>query len=1479
MNPLQDVFISYGRADSKAFAKNLNDRLVSAGLAVWFDFDDIPLGVDYQKQIDDGIEKADNFVFIISPHSINSSYCGLEVQQAIALGKRIIPILHVEQISKETWQTRNPEGTDEQWAAYTAAGKHDHFANMHPMLRKINWIYCRENQDDVEQAIQDLQGLLQFQKDYVQQHTKLLVSALEWERQHRKTEYLLVGDQCREGLVWLKTRFTDCQAPCKTTDLQSDYITESLKNANNLMTQVFLSYADEDRETMTKIRRSLCREGITVWTNTTDVQTGEDFQAAIHQGILRTDNIVYLLSPASLASSYCQDELTYGFSLNKRIIPILVHPVEDDRLPDILKTLHYIDLTDNEREEDYYLDESQLLRILRTDESYHQTHKILLSQAVKWEEQHQNPTILLRGYNLRQAETWLKTAKSRSQYPPVTLQTTFIEESLRQPPAESLDVFISYSRSDSDFSRRLNDNLQIYGKLTWFDQESVANASADFQTEIYRGIQVSNNFLFVLSPRSVTSPYCADEVEYAASLNKRIITILLHPIDVSNLHPELAKVQWIDFTQSDRDFWDDFNQLIRALDTDREYLQSHTRWSQRSIEWNTKKQSKDLLLRGSELILAQEWLTTADQEKKQPAPTPLQHSFIQESDRQRQNEIKAEKRQKVILRSLLGVMTSVAIVAIGVTMWAFDLKKDAEENQEKSTINEINSLTTSSDAQFKSGQTLNALITALQAGKRFQDSTKLISEQQEELRDKVMSAIHQSLSLGNEINRLEGFDKSVRDIEFSPDGNFLIVVDTRNIVILDINKKDSKSIELPRNSYLQQINFIVNDQDNLEILAIANQNEKIQILRYDLNGKSLKTVEQDLNWKSVQFFKEANTILTSDFKSIELWHPDGIRIAELPQSSEIYDIRLSEDGKIVLGYNQESKKYIFWQIQESISVPKILSLPDEFYVREMTEDHSLIVIGDDQIHLYNLDGKKLFTFAQSNYDSDNGSLDNFLFSPDKQTIAISYSNWRSQEFTVKLWDLQGEFLATLKGHEAWIQDLKFSPDGKFVSSSGADKTVKLWSTEGELVSTFLGHGDYVNTIAFDPTDAGTIVSGSDDATVRFWSVDPSHNQKIVANNIRPNPDGTSFVSITDDSLANRNIEIDSQAKNTTIKLWKSNGDLIATLAENSPGDADAIWSNDGTSLVTREYQANHFNGPIQTWDSQGKLKATLLEKQETNEDEQMTIDVDISPDGQWVVTTVQSATYYGPVTLWSIDGKQQRILIPQTSHLEENFVSISTTFNHFNAIVDRPQDLGKLESIIVTTLTTSGDENSYGPVQIWNTEGELLETLQSKTTLTEQASGDDFVNGGTYLSKNGATIVSAVYSKSSYGPVILWNRETGRIDNLMPKQNLEDGSRFTNWSWPRPIEIQLSANGETILTTFNSANTYGSVDLWDSQGNHLKQLVDSHSKAENFIEGSSQISPDGKTIATSVFDDNAKTYTLNLWNRNGELIKTLADHT
>jgi len=155
----------------------------------------------------------------------------------------------------------------------------------------------------------------------------------------------LIGEQHQQAEAWLKTRFQAEQPPCEPTDLHCEFICESTKNANNLMTHVFISYATDDKELMLSIRRSLMRERFTVWTNKTDLKTGVEFQAEINRGIEHADNLVYLISTASIQSPYCQQELAYAFSLNKRVIGILIQEIDLKLIPDQTRALQFIDLT------------------------------------------------------------------------------------------------------------------------------------------------------------------------------------------------------------------------------------------------------------------------------------------------------------------------------------------------------------------------------------------------------------------------------------------------------------------------------------------------------------------------------------------------------------------------------------------------------------------------------------------------------------------------------------------------------------------------------------------------------------------------------------------------------------------------------------------------------------------------------------------------------------------------------------------------------------------------------------------------------------------------------------------------------------------------------------------------------------------------------------------------------------------------------
>ncbi|MEM9483010.1 MAG: toll/interleukin-1 receptor domain-containing protein, partial [Cyanobacteria bacterium P01_F01_bin.116] len=445
---LQDIFISYGRADSRLFARQVKDRLVEAGLDVWFDFDDIPLGVDYQNQINDGIEKADNFLFIISPHSVNSPYCAKEIELALACNKRIIPLLHVEEISYETWQQCTPDASEFGWQALKEKGAHSSFQNMHPEISKINWVYFRDGIDDFEAGIAGLKTILERQQPYVHHHTQLLVQALDWQRCQRQPKALISGEPLVEAKGWLETRFKDEQPPCIPTDLHCEFITESLKAASDQMTQIFISYSEEDMDIQERVRKRLIREGFTVWVNTVDIPTATDFQLAINRGIEKADNVVLLLSPSSLTSQYCQQELAYARRYHKRIIPLLVQSMDVARLPDDLRMVQFIDFSSLASEIHFARAMDELIRTLGDSADYVDLHKRFLVRALAWERQGRDRKFLLRSEDFSSAQTWLSES---GPIEPTDLHRAFIQAS--QGVNQFYDAFISYGRVDSkDFA-------------------------------------------------------------------------------------------------------------------------------------------------------------------------------------------------------------------------------------------------------------------------------------------------------------------------------------------------------------------------------------------------------------------------------------------------------------------------------------------------------------------------------------------------------------------------------------------------------------------------------------------------------------------------------------------------------------------------------------------------------------------------------------------------------------------------------------------------------------------------------------------------------------------------------------------------------------------------------------------------------------------------------------------------------------------
>ena len=120
-------------------------------------------------------------------------------------------------------------------------------------------------------------------------------------------------------------------------------------------------------------------------------------------------------------------------------------------------------------------------------------------------------------------------------------------------------VFISYSRKDINFARRLAADLEEAGFAVWWDISDLKGGD-DWVRFIPAAIQASQHFVVLLSPDSLQSEWVAKEYSYALRLRKRVVPAMIKPCDVPFA---LNTINYVDFVNEEYAFA--VNKLLVAL--------------------------------------------------------------------------------------------------------------------------------------------------------------------------------------------------------------------------------------------------------------------------------------------------------------------------------------------------------------------------------------------------------------------------------------------------------------------------------------------------------------------------------------------------------------------------------------------------------------------------------------------------------------------------------------------------------------------------------------------------------------------------------------------------------------------------------------------------------------------------------------------------------------------------------------------------
>src|SRR5262249_30047185 len=154
----------------------------------------------------------------------------------------------------------------------------------------------------------------------------------------------------------------------------------------------------------------------------------------------------------------------------------------------------------------------------------------------------------------------------------------------------------------------------------WVDWEDIP-PSAKWLDEGKAAIEAADALLFVVSPDSLASGICRQELDIAGESGKRIPPIPYRPGAPGPRPDPGGSHNWLAFTD-EAAFESTMDRIVAALDTDLAWVKEHTRLLTRATEWERASRDAAYTLRGRDLDAAESRLVQAA-ELTNPRPTPL----------------------------------------------------------------------------------------------------------------------------------------------------------------------------------------------------------------------------------------------------------------------------------------------------------------------------------------------------------------------------------------------------------------------------------------------------------------------------------------------------------------------------------------------------------------------------------------------------------------------------------------------------------------------------------------------------------------------------------------------------------------------------------------------------------------------------------------------------------------------------------------
>ena len=766
------------------------------------------------------------------------------------------------------------------------------------------------------------------------------------------------------------------------------------------------------------------------------------------------------------------------------------------------------------------------------------------------------------------------------------------------PEKSGFDVFISYSRDDEVFVRRLYDALNEKERRAWVDWKGIP-PTADWMAEVYAAIESANNFVFVTSQASLASEVCGREVEHAVKCRKRLVPFVWGAIDDEKVPDDLRRLNWI-ICRSDSDFPRASASLLEALELNLEWVREHTRLLVRAVDWRNGAADKSLLLRGSDLREAEQWLAKGADEE--PKPTELHRDYVIASRAQE------TRRSRITLSAVVaGLIVAVALAVVALLQrqeaksQAFiadqnraEMEKqrdEADRQRLEAERQNVVALTNESNASLTLGRQLEALVASVKAGKKLQ--------KEEQLRDgstavyRTLIGLRHAVYEGRERNRIPtGQFRGVTQLAFSPDDQSLYSAGGGG----DVKRwsLDGKLLS----SFETEHSGLNDGCTSIQNLAISPDGKLVATVGNDggvevwSEGRRVSEFGEQISqgaddWctgvvdSKINF--AAKTVTIRDAEQESVWTFSG-SVNRMPVTTAVDQSRkervTNDDGSLTADWDTDKIVTVRRNNKEIVRLPRQRSAAFSHrtgLLATVSGD-----VDDRIIHIWAVtppqlavEGKSASAGPQMKLKLGNSNVTlNFreakfekneflgVVTPDGQVAAVTAGDYGQH---IQLWRISsgitGSSTTLISDYDAdqiagdysyALTSLAFSYDSKMLASGGTNGSVKIWDLNGKLIREFIAHETNAN-VYFSP-DGHLLLTWGDSregvAKLKLWSIDGELLDSLSNEEIKDAffaADGKSILATSKSQKRIWSLDLDQMLKDgcNALSLYLSNPTMTA----------------------------------------------------------------------------------------------------------------------------------------------------------------------------------------------------------------------------------------------------------------------------------------------------------------------------------------------